>query len=253
MKNNVNDLDYSVETFFNHDGSKKDTKIDESIKTFFNNDGTKKSSRMDEVVRKSTKCTPTKNVRRVKQKPKGTKKFAIKIIVLVAVGTGLVTTTSQLKTAIDTTNEAFAVRSTIGSSVSDNINYGSYNPNEQKPYWDYDVDSMAQDVLTKNKEYDIDTRIYGCYSRLNDYRKEFYMNKIFEKMSKIVSSSPDSYTDEEIKACLHGSFDSYLESKGVSRAEYCKIMDEVVRAYAKENISHEEINDLLESMNGGSR
>ena len=57
MAKDINDLDYTVDVLFNMDG-------------------TKKYDRIDSVVRKSTNCTPTRNTRRKKQKPKGINELA---------------------------------------------------------------------------------------------------------------------------------------------------------------------------------
>ncbi len=59
MAKDINDLDYTVDVLFNMDG-------------------TKKYDRIDSVVRKSTNCTPTRNTRRKKQKPKGINELAKK-------------------------------------------------------------------------------------------------------------------------------------------------------------------------------
>ena len=61
------------------------------------------------------------------------------------------------------------------------------------------------------------------------------------------------YTEEEIKACLHSSFDEYLESKNITLEDYNKLMEKVIKAYVKEDKSQEEINNLLGELNGGSR
>ena len=49
------------------------------------------------------------------------------------------------------------------------------------------------------------------------------------------------YTEEEIKACLHSSFDEYLESKNITLEDYNKLMEKVIKAYVKEDKSQEEI------------
>lgn len=226
---------------------------DYSIKAFFNSDGTKKYDRIDNVVVKSTNCTPVKNTRKKKQKPKGMSALAKKAIIFVALGAGIVIGSHELDDSIDTYKKDLDVRKTISSVVGENTHTFGYNANEKRPYWYYDVDKIAESVLNENKEYDIDTRIYGSYSELNEYKKEEHMDQIFVEMSKLIGSNPEKYTEEEIKACLHGSFSEYLDSKNITLEDYTKLMDKVIRAYAKEDKQEEEITQLLGELNGGAR
>ena len=121
------------------------------------------------------------------------------------------------------------------------------------------MDNVASEVLNTNKEYDIDTRIYGCFRALNEYEKESYMNELFSKMSRIIASNPASYSEDEIKSALHSSFQDYLDSKNITLEEYEELMDKVIKAYAKEDKSEEEVASLLSKLNdastrdGGSR
>ena len=178
MAKDINDLDYTVDVLFNMDG-------------------TKKYDRIDSVVRKSTNCTPTRNTRRKKQKPKGINELAKKAIIFVTLGAGLIVGANAVKDASTTFTKTQEVRKTIGSVVMDNTGYYGYNPNEERPYWDYNTYNMAEDILDKNKEYDIDTRIYGCYSKnitLEDY------NKLMEKVIKAYVKEDKS--QEEINNLL---------------------------------------------------
>ena len=231
MENDINDLDYTVNAIFN----------------------TKKHDRIDDVVRKSTNCIPTRNVKRSKQKPKGMNDLAKKAIIFVSLGAGLVASAHAIKDFTATENKTKDIKDSISSVVSENIDYYGYNQNEKKPYWNYDTYNMAKDILDKNKEYDIDTRIYGCYSNLNEYNKNEFMDEIFRTMSKIIGDSPENYTEAEIKSCLHSTFDEYLASKNITLTDYSKLMEKVIRAYAKEDRSQDEIADLLGELNGGSR
>ena len=233
---NINDLDYTVNSIFGPNGAIKHS-----------------NSRIDTLVEESTKCGPVKYTKKSRQKPKGMKNLAIKAIVFVALGAGLVSGIHGLKEAYEDFERVEEVRDIIGSPVSENTEYFGYNSNEQRPYWDYDTYNMARDVLDTNKEYDVDTRIYGCYSSLNEYRKEASMDEIFRNMSKFINDNPDAYTEDEVKACLHDSFGDYLNSKNITLEDYTKLMEKVVKAYTSENKSEEEIKSLLSELNGGSR
>ena len=112
------------------------------------------------------------------------------------------------------------------------------------------MNKMASDVLNNNKEYDIDTRIYGCFRALNEYDKTEHMNELFSKMSRLIADEPGEYTEDEIKSALHSSFQEYLDSKSITLDEYETIMEKVIKEYAKEDISQEKINDLLDQLNG---
>ena len=234
MQKDINDLDYTVDALFY-------------------SDGTKKYDRIDSVVRNSTSCTPVRNSRRKKQKPKGMNNLAKKAIIFVALGAGIVIGAHELSDAVDTYKKDLDVRKTISSVVGENTHTFGYNTNEQRPYWDYDIYNIACDFLNKNKEYDIDTRIYGCYSDLNEYKKEEHMDEIFAKMSMLIGNNPENYTEDEIKACLHSSFSEYLDSKNITLEDYNKLMSKVIRAYAKEDKQEEEIAELLGELNGGAR
>ena len=112
------------------------------------------------------------------------------------------------------------------------------------------MNQMASDVLNNNKEYDIDTRIYGCFRALNEYDKTAHMNELFSKMSRLIADEPGKYTEDEIRSALHSSFQEYLDSKSITLDEYESIMEKVIKEYAKEDISQEKINDLLGQLNG---
>ena len=67
------------------------------------------------------------------------------------------------------------------------------------------------------------------------------------------------YSEDEIKSALHSSFQDYLDSKNITLEEYEELMDKVIKAYAKEDKSEEEVASLLSKLNdagtrdGGSR
>lgn len=241
----INNIDYTIDSMFNSDGTIKkrtDTKVI-----------TNENNRVNKVIDKSTKCRPVKNIKKSRQKPRGTSDLAKKAIIFIALGAGLTIGAHEFKTQADIYKGTLDVKGDIGTSVTSNTEYYGYNKNEEKPYWDYDTENIAKDILNENKEYDIDTRIYGCYTHLNEYQKEEFMDGIFKKMSKLISEAPENYNEDEIKSCLHSSFSEYLDSKGVTLEDYSKIMEKVIRAYAKEEINEEEISNLLGELNGGSR
>ena len=136
-------------------------------------------------------------------------------------------------------------------------------PEEKKVY---DINSVLEKAR-KSRELDyenerhkkISEQGYNVLNKLKEYEKESYMNELFSKMSRIIASNPASYSEDEIKSALHSSFQDYLDSKNISLEEYEELMDKVIKAYAKEDKSEEEVASLLSKLNdagtrdGGSR
>lgn len=240
MGANINDLDYTVSAMFNNDGTRRET----SNKT---ND---RIARDDEAYNLSVGRPPVKNTRSKKRKPAGIKDIGKKIIIMVALGAGLTIGIHELKQAMEVGENANEIKDALATTVSQNTSVDGYNHAEQRPYWWYDMNKMASDVLNNNKEYDIDTRIYGCFRALNEYDKTEHMNELFSKMSSLIADEPGEYTEDEIRSALHSSFQEYLDSKSITLDEYETIMEKVIKEYAKEDISQEKINDLLDQLNG---
>lgn len=241
MGANINDLDYTVSKMFNSDGTRRESinKINERI------------ARDDEAYRLSVERPPVKNLRNKKRKPAGIKDIGKKIIIMVALGAGLTVGIHELKQAMEVGENANEIKDALATAVSQNTSVDGYNHAEQRPYWWYDMNKMASDVLNNNnKEYDIDTRIYGCFRALNEYDKTEHMNELFSKMSRLIADEPEEYTEDEIRSALHSSFQEYLDSKSITLDEYETIMEKVIKEYAKEDISQEKINDLLDQLNG---
>lgn len=234
MNEHVNDLDYTVNRMFNSDGSRKGFKRDE------------------DAYNLSVNRPIVKNKRSVKRKPKGVKDLAKKAIVLVALASGLTVGIHELKSAMDIGEGAMDIKNELATVVRDNTVTSGYNGNEQRPYWWYNMSDIASDVLN-NKDYDIDTRIYGCFKALNEYKKDEFMDELFHNMSRIVGDNPEAFSSDEVKSALHSSFQDYLDSKNVSLEDYQSIMENVIKAYAKEDISMDEVNSLLCQLNGDGR
>ena len=232
MSDNVQDFDYAINKMFNSDGTRKEYNRDE------------------DAFNLSTNRPIVRNSRTKKRKPKGISDLAKKAIVLVAIGIGITVGVHELHEAMEVGENAMEIKNELASVVRDNTQTDGYNTEEQRPYWWYNRGDVASDVLNKNKEYDIDTRIYGCFRSLNEYNKTEHMDELFSKMSRLIGDNPGAYTEDEIKSALHSSFDEYLESKNISLEDYQKLMEKVIKAYAKEDVNQEEINSLLTTLNG---
>ena len=110
---------------------------------------------------------------------------------------------------------------------------------------------VAKDILEKNKELDIDTRIYGAYNQLNEHEKDYNMDLIMQELQKLVTSTPLEYTEDEVRACNHSSFDDYLVSLGMDKDEYLSYMREVKLAYSQNDLT--KVEELLTQLTGGGR
>lgn len=226
------------------------------VNKMFNSDGTRKTSRETEIYQKSSNVPPVKNNRKNKQKPKGMKQIATKAIIFVALGAGLVVGANEMKNSIQDYGNYLDVSTELHQSVVENTNTYGYNANEQRPYWDYDAYGIANSILNENQEYDIDTRIYGAYDSLNEYKKEESMDKIFAKMSSIVGSNSEKFSDDVLHACLFDTWHEYVESKFIGRdmtyeeclKEYLSTMQKVVKSYAKEDTLEENQEKNLQSL-----
>lgn len=147
----------------------------------------------------------------------------------------------------DTQEAYFQSNDILAQVVSDNTHYGDYSGSER--IWWYDTEKMALDVLDSS-EYDIDTRIYGCYKNMKEYNKLTHMNSLFEEMQKIITANPDKYSEDIKAACSYETFQEYLDAKNLNLDDYQKLMDQVLVAYGKEDRNFEEIAALLNELNG---
>ena len=139
----------------------------------------------------------------------------------------------------------------ISQSVIDNTYYPGSLQEDGKPAIAYVHAQVAKDILEKNKELDIDTRIYGAYNQLNEHEKDYNMDLIMQELQKLVTSTPLEYTEDEVRACNHSSFDDYLVSLGMDKDEYLSYMREVKLAYSQNDLT--KVEELLTQLTGGGR
>lgn len=228
--------------------------LDYSVNALFNQDGTAKRSFSSSAEEMSVNRPKVRNKRRTIQKTKGVKTLAEKAILFVALGSLLTVGAKSIKNTQELNAEVKRIETELGESATANKEYGGFNEQVGEYYWWYDVGGASKDILDNNKNYDIDTRIYGCYNKLGDYDKIEHMDKIFQNMSTLIANDPSKYTEDEIKACMHNSFQDYLDSKSISLSDYESLMNKVLIAYAKGNVNMDEVNELLSELNqGGAR
>lgn len=225
--------------------------LDYSVNAIFNPDGTAKKSFADCAMEMSINKPKVRNNRRTVQKTKGVKTLAQKAIIFVALGSLLTVGAKTIKDTQELNQEVKSIENELGLAATENKEYGKFNEGTGEYYWWYDLGGASKDILDNNKNYDIDTRIYGCYNKLSDYDKEIHMDKIFQNMSTLIANDPSKYTDDEIKACMHSSFQEYLDSKQITQEDYETLMNKVLKAYARGNINMDEVNELLSELNQG--
>lgn len=207
------------------------------VNTMFNSDGTRKGKKPEDL---SLDKKPIKNERRKKQKAKGTKDIAKKIIVLAALGIGLASGIHELNQGINVTKLGNELDSTFDNIIEENIKYPSYDVNREAYNWYYDYDGIIEGI--KNQGLDIHTSIYEAYINLNEYDRVASINKIMHRLG------------------VDMDFPDYLRSIGFSYEDLSKwgdYMEKVKRAYAVKDLKTGELEELLEGLNnpnlGGSR
>lgn len=207
------------------------------VNTMFNSDGTRKEKKPEDL---SLGKKPIKNERRKKQKAKGTKDIAKKIIVLAALGIGLASGIHELNQGINVTKLSNELDSTFDNIIEENIKYPSYDVNREAYNWYYDYDGIIKGI--KEQGLDIHTSIYEAYINLNEYDRVASINTIMRKLG------------------VDMDFPDYLNSIGFSYEDLSKwgdYMEKVKHAYASKDLQTGELEELLEGLNnpnlGGSR
>ncbi len=205
--------------------------------------------RLNEAIEASMNKKPIIDVRRKEKKPSKIPQILISSILLMAIS---FTAGIKVPRAIEDTFAYHDARHEITQYAEDNYKTGPvYHVDRGEPDWWYEIDKMADDVLNKESIYDIDTRIYGCYVGLKEYKRLDHMNELFYHMQKIISSNPKGYSEEVIRACNYSTFQEYLEDKGLTLEEYKELMKEILTEYGKENRLDDKIASLLAQLNGG--
>lgn len=196
-----------------------------------------------------------RNQRRIEYKARQAKAKKMRkqaILAIVASATILSVGVSHTIDAVQNRAAERSFNKTIAQAVTDNTyDTNVVLPNGAGYAWDYNTNDIAKDVLDNNKEIDIDTRIYGCYTNLREYRQDHFMDVIMRKMHELVTTSSDKYTEDEIKSCSFDTFPDYIASFGMTKEEYLNYFQEVQNAYAHNDT--DKINELLQGLKGGSR
>ena len=178
--------------------------------------------------------------------------FKRKLAAIVLAATLTVGLTVQAKNHLNELDAQIAIETTLAKGVKDATYTTGQMDEYEHPMWYINYEQAARNTLTENKDFDIDTRIYGCYNGLSEYQKDESMNQIYQKMNALVEQTPEEFTQEEINACSYDSFQSYISSKNISLEDYEKLMEEIIDKYATYDRNASEIQKLLDTLNGGS-
>lgn len=201
-----------------------------------------------EIIKRSIRPAKAAYKPRKKTMPDVYKRTIIALSVILSLGVSAYLGAYVQKT----NNDAKAIMNAtgeLGNIVINNTQYGDYNTEIGDVTWWYNLGSMAEEILSSNNGYDIDTKIYGCYINLNEYNKEKSMDDLMHRLKEIVSSNPDSYSDDVKSACQYDTFAEYIASKGLTKEEYLEMMRQVLIAHGKRSLEANKANELLMGIN----
>lgn len=182
------------------------------------------------------------------EKPSNYFKIISSVVLIMALGFSTV----KIKEEFENREAINDVTTKMAVYVTNNTNYGDYNPDAGEFYWWYDIDSMAKAILDST-DYDIDTRIYGCFRNLKEYKRIATMDELFMKFQKIFTENPTLYDENIVASCNFHSFEQYLDSKGLTLDEYTDKMAEVLESYGLGNPELATVKVTELNNNGGSR
>ncbi len=238
MAKNLDDLDLFVDIVNEHHDEVKNGHLNDIY---------------DDAVKRSVTRSVVDYKKEKLEKPKGYKKIIISTAIILAMGFGLGVASTKVVGTYNTNRAVSKIEQEVDDPVVDNTQYGGYNPNTERPNWWYNIYDMASQVLETNLDYDIDTRIYGCYKAMKPYHKEEHMDKLLSCLNSLVHAEGSTYDEKTIEACSYTTFKDYLASKGLEEEEYQDLMQQILATYGRGNINNEELNELLQKLNGGSR
>lgn len=200
----------------------------------------------NEAFNLSSSGAATRYKKTPRQKPNNFKKKAALIILAISLTFNL---SIPVTRAIKNKQIEQEVVATLNGPVQDN-KHNEYNAEKKRVDWWYDIEKVAEDVLKSNEEYDIDTRIYGAYANMNEYDRLTHMDQLFHSIQNIVSRNPNEFDEDVLKISEYPTFSSYLDAKGMTLEEYISFMKQVILAYGNYNKDSEEIQSLLDELNG---
>ena len=208
-----------------------DDEKNDLIKKFWNEE---RQREYNEALKLSKSSSRVPYNCRKKEKNKDIKNKAITTILAFAIATGISYGAYQ---EYKTFNEKLNIEQELGQTVRTNKSYGAYDmQNDEYNWWysDEAIDNIINSLQNNYPQYDIDTKIYCCYKALPEYNKKEYLDKIVSKLTE------------------YESFLWYLNSKGLTEAEYVSQMEEILRSYAKSSLESKKRETLFEELNPSS-
>lgn len=226
---------------------------EEVLKIFNNRTSIYAQERYNEARSKSVKGTSRTSSKaryqpRKQNKPKEYLKNAIIALTAVATIAGVSTLGINGMKDLQASSQ---VNLELATPVRNNTTYYNGLDEYGHPLWDLDAQGAAEETLNSNKEYDIDTRIYGTYTNLKEFERNEFMDEIMRELQRIVQENPLDYSEDEVRACNHATFDDYLASLNMDKEEYLDKMREIKVAYGRNDL--EAVSELLNELKGGAR
>ncbi len=214
----------------------------------------KYKKKLEQISKESIKSErPIKYNTKTKKKPKNYMAILKKIVILTGIGVGVTFAGKGVINAIDTTKNYAEITKEFESDVLNAKHSSIYkiNPNTNTPYVYYNESELADTILYKHQEFDIDSRIYGVYSSLDTSNRSEVMDDIFRHLHNNVNAPGfEEKFDETVKrACKHPSFQKYLEAHQINEKQYIDKMERLKTEYAKRNMNADKLKVLIEDFN----
>ena len=214
----------------------------------------KYKKKLEEIAKESIKSErPIKYNTNTKKKPKNYLTILKKIVILTGIGVGVTFTAKGVTNAIDTAKNYTEITKEFESDVLNAQHASIYklNPNTNTPYVYYNESELADAILNKHPEFDIDSRIYGVYSSLGTSNKNEVMDEIFRHLYNDVNRPgfEEKFDETVKKACSNPSFQKYLEAHQINEKQYVDKMERIKTEYAKRNMNADKLKVLIEDFN----
>lgn len=108
--------------------------------------------------------------------------------------------------------------------VEQTVHY-STKQNTEVTFTDREIEKMAKEILTNEKDYDY--AVYRCFQELfrNPLKVDVYMNTLFSYLHENIEANINDYPQELVAALNYSTFDEYITSHGFNSIyEYRQVM-----------------------------
>lgn len=207
----------------------------------------KENPKYIEARNASLKKPPIAYKKDSKEKPNGYTKILIASFLLITLG---FTAGIKTVTAIENNKAYNTAVETFSKDVHDNLHYGDYNYENNERIWWYGIPDMAEGILNKADDKTIDVQIYSSYLKLKAYNKISHMNELFSQMQRIVNNNPNDFSDKIKRIANCNNYEEYINSTGLTKEEYERTMEDLLKEFGKKINNTEIIDKLLQNLDG---